>query len=49
MTGKITLITCGAGQDRVYLTEFLLGKGYEVYGVKRRTSSFNTQPIDHLY
>ena len=46
---KIALITGITGQDGSYLTEFLLEKGYEVHGIKRRTSSFNTQRIDHLY
>jgi GDPmannose 4,6-dehydratase len=43
------LITGVTGQDGAYLAEFLLGKGYEVHGVKRRTSLFNTDRIDHLY
>ncbi|OSY87028.1 GDP-mannose 4,6-dehydratase [Tenacibaculum holothuriorum] len=46
---KIALITGITGQDGAYLSEFLLKKGYEVHGVKRRSSSFNTQRIDHLY
>ena len=46
---KKALITGVTGQDGSYLTELLLAKGYEVHGVKRRTSSFNTQRIDHLY
>ena len=46
---KKALITGITGQDGAYLTELLLEKGYEVHGVKRRTSSFNTQRIDHLY
>jgi GDPmannose 4,6-dehydratase len=46
---KIALITGVTGQDGSYLAEFLLGKGYEVHGVKRRGSSFNTERIDHLY
>jgi GDPmannose 4,6-dehydratase len=45
----IALITGITGQDGAYLTEFLLKKGYEVHGIKRRSSSFNTQRIDHLY
>ena len=49
MTNKIALITGITGQDGAYLAEFLLGKGYEVHGIKRRASSFNTQRIDHLY
>ena len=43
------LITGITGQDGAYLAEFLLGKGYEVHGIKRRASSINTQRIDHLY
>ena len=43
------LITGITGQDGAYMAEFLLGKGYEVHGVKRRTSLFNTDRIDHLY
>lgn len=46
---KIALITGVTGQDGAYLAEFLLKKGYEVHGVKRRTSLFNTDRIDHLY
>ncbi len=46
---KKSLITGITGQDGAYLAEFLLGKGYEVHGVKRRASSFNTDRIDHLY
>ena len=46
---KRALITGVTGQDGAYLTEFLLGKGYEVHGVKRRSSLFNTSRIDHLY
>ena len=46
---KIALITGITGQDGSYLAEFLLKKGYEVHGLKRRSSSFNTQRIDHLY
>lgn len=46
---KKALITGVTGQDGAYLSEFLLKKGYEVHGIKRRTSSFNTQRIDHLY
>jgi GDPmannose 4,6-dehydratase len=48
MTQK-ALITGVTGQDGAYLAEFLLGKGYEVHGIKRRTSLFNTDRIDHLY
>lgn len=46
---KVALITGITGQDGAYLAEFLLGKGYEVHGIKRRSSLFNTQRIDHLY
>ena len=46
---KRALITGITGQDGAYLAEFLLGKGYEVHGIKRRTSLFNTDRIDHLY
>ena len=46
---KRALITGITGQDGSYLAEFLLGKGYEVHGIKRRSSSFNTSRIDHLY
>ena len=46
---KVALITGITGQDGSYLAEFLLKKGYEVHGIKRRSSSFNTQRIDHLY
>lgn len=46
---KIALITGITGQDGAYLTEFLLAKGYEVHGIKRRASLFNTDRIDHLY
>ena len=46
---KKALITGVTGQDGSYLAEFLLQKGYEVHGIKRRASSFNTQRIDHLY
>jgi len=47
--GKTALITGVTGQDGAYLAEFLLGKGYFVHGVKRRSSSFNTARVDHLY
>ena len=47
--GKRALITGITGQDGSYLAEFLLDKGYEVHGIKRRSSSFNTHRIDHLY
>ena len=46
---KKALITGVTGQDGSYLAEFLLAKGYEVHGVKRRASSFNTQRVDHIY
>lgn len=46
---KKALVTGITGQDGAYLAEFLLNKGYEVHGIKRRTSLFNTQRIDHLY
>lgn len=46
---KSALITGITGQDGSYLAEFLLEKGYEVHGIKRRASSFNTQRIDHIY
>jgi GDPmannose 4,6-dehydratase len=49
MTTKVALITGITGQDGSYLAEFLLAKGYEVHGIKRRASSFNTQRIDHIY
>ena len=46
---KIALITGITGQDGSYLAEFLIGKGYEVHGLRRRVSIFNTERIDHLY
>jgi len=46
---KIALITGITGQDGAYLAEFLLSKNYEVHGIKRRTSLFNTDRIDHLF
>ena len=49
MSKKIALITGVTGQDGAYLAEFLLNKGYEVHGIKRRSSLFNTDRIDHLY
>ena len=49
MTVKVALITGVTGQDGSYLAEFLLEKGYEVHGIKRRASSFNTERIDHIY
>jgi GDPmannose 4,6-dehydratase len=48
-TNKRALITGVTGQDGSYLAELLLSKGYEVHGVKRRSSSFNTQRVDHIY
>jgi GDPmannose 4,6-dehydratase len=49
MKRRVALVTGITGQDGAYLAEFLLDKGYEVHGIKRRASSFNTQRIDHLY
>lgn len=49
MKKKIALITGVTGQDGSYLSEYLLKKGYEVHGIKRKSSSFNTNRIDHLY
>jgi len=49
VNNKVALITGVTGQDGAYLSEFLLDKGYEVHGIKRRSSSFNTDRIDHLY
>ena len=49
MNKKIALITGITGQDGAYLAEFLLKKNYIVHGLKRRTSMFNTDRIDHLY
>jgi GDPmannose 4,6-dehydratase len=49
MSRKVALITGVTGQDGAYLAELLLNKGYEVHGVKRRSSSFNTGRVDHLY
>ena len=49
MRRKVALITGITGQDGAYLAQFLLGKGYVVHGLKRRSSLFNTQRIDHLY
>lgn len=46
---RVALLTGITGQDGSYLAEFLLGKGYEVHGIKRRASSFNTERIDHIY
>ena len=49
MKNKVALITGVTGQDGSYLAEFLLEKGYEVHGIKRRASSFNTERVDHIY
>src|SRR5262245_51145669 len=49
MSSKVALITGVTGQDGAYLAELLLAKGYVVHGVKRRSSSFNTERVDHLY
>ena len=49
MKNKKALITGITGQDGSYLAEYLLNKNYEVHGIKRRSSNFNTQRIDHLY
>ncbi|RLA19511.1 MAG: GDP-mannose 4,6-dehydratase, partial [Gammaproteobacteria bacterium] len=49
MTNKVALITGVTGQDGSYLAELLLEKGYEVHGIKRRASSFNTERVDHIY
>jgi GDPmannose 4,6-dehydratase len=49
MHDRVALITGVTGQDGAYLADFLLAKGYVVHGVKRRSSSFNTERIDHLY
>jgi GDPmannose 4,6-dehydratase len=47
--GKVALVTGVTGQDGAYLSELLLAKGYVVHGIKRRSSSFNTERIEHLY
>lgn len=49
MSAKVALISGVTGQDGAYLAEFLLSRGYEVHGIKRRTSLFNTDRIDHLF
>lgn len=49
MSQKVALITGITGQDGSYLAEFLLQKGYEVHGIKRRSSLFNTERVDHIY
>jgi len=46
---KVALITGVTGQDGAYLAAYLLDKGYDVHGVKRRSSSFNTGRIEHIY
>lgn len=46
---KVALITGVTGQDGAYLSEFLLNKGYQVHGIKRRSSLINTDRVDHLY
>ena len=49
MARKVALVTGITGQDGAYLAELLIGKGYEVHGIKRRSSSLNTERVDHLY
>src|SRR6266705_1868497 len=49
MTERVALVTGVTGQDGAYLAEFLLNQGYVVHGIKRRSSSFNTGRVDHLY
>ncbi len=49
MSKKVALVTGVTGQDGSYLAEFLLEKGYEVHGIKRRSSLFNTERVDHIY
>ena len=49
MTKPVALISGITGQDGSYLAELLLEKGYDVHGIKRRSSSFNTERVDHLY
>ena len=49
MTKKVALITGITGQDGSYLAELLINKGYQVHGILRRSSSFNTKRIEHLY
>src|SRR4029077_8850236 len=49
MSERVAFITGVTGQDGAYLAELLLGKGYLVHGIKRRSSSFNTDRVDHLY
>src|SRR5215471_19740754 len=49
MAKRVALVTGATGQDGAYLAEFLLRKDYVVHGIKRRSSSFNTGRVDHLY
>src|SRR3984957_20683835 len=49
MKRRVALITGTTGQDGAYLAELLIAKGYVVHGLKRRSSSFNTERVDHLY
>src|SRR3954471_23814198 len=49
MTERVALISGITGQDGAYLAEFLLNKGYIVHGIRRRSSSFNTGRVEHLY
>src|ERR1051326_8117146 len=49
MSERVALITGITGQDGAYLAEFLLGKGYRVHGIRRRSSSFNTGRVEHMY
>lgn len=49
LENKVALITGITGQDGSYLAEFLIEKGYQVHGIIRRSSSFNTERIEHLY
>ena len=49
MKNKVALITGVTGQDGSYLAEYLLDRGYIVHGIKRKSSSFNTSRIDHIY
>ena len=49
LSRRVALITGVTGQDGAYLAEYLLGLGYIVHGIKRRSSSFNTARVDHLY
>ena len=49
MTERVALITGVTGQDGAYLAEFLLNKGYRVHGIRRRSSSFNTARVEHIY